>query len=87
MTEVGWQTNSFLSGVIKWTIELKKKIYSDSYIFDSMEDLKTLDKNKFRAKLIRKERKFSEARNEEGAEIRNVNERGSFCFPAGEKGS
>lgn len=52
-----------------------------------MEDLKTLNKNKFRAKLIRKERKFSEARNEEGAEIRNVNERGSFSFPAGEKGS
>lgn len=40
-----------------------------------MEYLKVLNKNQFRAKLIRKEREFSEASNEEGAEIRNVNER------------
>lgn len=66
--------NLFQSGVIKWTTELKK-IYRNSYIFDNMEDLKVLDKNQFRAKLIRKERKFAEASNEEGAEIRNVNDR------------
>lgn len=52
-----------------------------------MEDVKTLNKNKFRAKLLRKERKFAEARNEEGAKIGNGNKRSSFCFPAGQEGS